>query len=164
MDGANRKWLGTYGSGLYLVSPDGTKILAHFTAAKTPLLSDNIYSLAVNSETGEVMIGTDVGLCSYQGKATRPSQKLDEQQVKVYPNPVHPDYQGNITITGLTENAEVKVMTTGGQVVAGGRSIGGSFVWDACNQNGQRVATGVYYILVVTADADSGIVAKVTII
>lgn len=164
VDGANRKWLGTYGSGLYLVSPDGTKILAHFTAAKTPLLSDNIYSLAVNSETGEVMIGTDAGLCSYQGKATRPSQKLDEQQVKVYPNPVHPDYQGNITITGLTENAEVKVMTTGGQVVAGGRSIGGSFVWDACNQNGQRVATGVYYILVVTADADSGIVAKVTII
>ena len=164
VDGANRKWIGTYGSGLYLVSPDGTSILKHFTASQTPLLSDNIYSLAANLETGEIMIGTDAGLCSYQGKATRAFEKLDEHNVNVYPNPVRPDYHGNVTITGLTQEADVKVMTVGGQVVAGGKSIGGTFVWDACNQSGQRVATGVYYILVVTSDAGSGIVAKVTVI
>ena len=164
VDGANRKWIGTYGSGLYLVSPDGTEILGHFMAEESPLLSNTINSLAINPATGEVMIGTDVGLCAYQSHVTVPASALEKSSVKVYPNPVRPEYSGNIILGGLTADADVKVVSTGGQTVAGGTSVGGTFVWDGCDLHGQRVASGVYYFMVSTARADQGIVAKVIVL
>lgn len=164
VDGANRKWLGTYGSGLYLVSPDGTEILQHFTAENSPLLSNTINSLAVNQTTGELMIGTNVGLCAYQSHVSAPSSSLNSSSVKVYPNPVRPEYSGNIILNGLTADADVKVVSAGGQAVAGGTSTGGTFVWDGCDLYGRRVASGVYYFMVSTARADQGIVAKIIVL
>jgi len=164
VDGANRKWIGTDESGLYLVSPDGTEILRHFTAEDSPLLSNRIYSIAPNPATGEVMIGTDKGLCSYMSDASAPLETLDKDQIKVYPNPVRPEYHGSVTVTGLTENADVKITTAGGQVVAAGTSAGGTFVWDVRDLRGERVATGVYFVMVATADGKKGAAARVVVI
>jgi len=163
-DGAGRKWIGTLDDGTYLVSADGTEILQHFTAENSPLLSDIVYSVAVNPETGEVMMATNRGLCSYRGDATEPAATLVKSNVKVYPNPVRPEHTGPVTITGLTLDADVVVTTTGGQAVAQGTSQGGTFVWDGRSFNGRRVASGVYYIMVSTADAKKGLVAKVVVI
>lgn len=164
IDGADRKWIGTTTNGVYLVSADGTEILQHFLAAETPLLSDAIYDIAINPTSGEVMIGTDAGLCSYMSDATPAAESLDKNAVRVYPNPVRPEYRGSVTVTGLTASADVKVVSTGGQVVAAGTSNGGTFTWDCCGRNGFRVSTGVYYIMVSTADGKSGIAAKVVVI
>lgn len=164
VDGANRKWIATLSNGLYLVSADGTEILHHFLASDSPLLSDVVYSVAVNPTTGEVFIGTDAGLCSFQSDATEPAGSLNKSNVKVYPNPVRPEYRGNVTITGLTENADVKITTTGGQVVTGGTSHGGMFTWNVRNMEGARVATGVYFVMCATENGSQGIVAKVVVI
>ncbi len=164
IDGADRKWIGTADNGLYLVSADGTEILHHFTADNSPLLSDNIYDIAVNATTGEVMIGTDVGLCSYQSDATSAAPTLDKNGVSVFPNPVRPEHSGSITVTGLTADADVVVTTTGGQAVARGTSLGGTFLWDGRNASGRKVASGVYYVMATTADGEKGIVAKIVII
>lgn len=163
-DGADWKWIGTANNGVYLVSADGTEVIHHFLADETPLLSDNIYDLAVNQTTGEVMIGTDAGLCSYMGDATAPAERLEKSAVKVYPNPVRPEFSGNVTVTGLTADADVKVTTTGGQVVAAGRSNGGTFTWDCRAASGRRVASGVYYVMVATAGGNQGIAAKIVVI
>lgn len=163
-DGAGRKWIGTLGNGLYLVSADGTEIIKHFEAASSPLLSDNVYDVAISPTTGEVFIGTDEGLCSYGGDATEPAEALTRSNVKVYPNPVRPGYTGNIIVSGLTAGADVQVTTTGGQLVAAGTSQGGTFTWDGRTSAGRRVATGVYYIMAVTSDGKTGIVAKVVVI
>lgn len=164
IDGAGRKWVGTLGSGAYLVSPDGTEILHHFTSADSPLLSDNVYDVAVNPSTGEVMFATDLGLCSYAGDATEAAPSLSKGNVRVYPNPVRPDYHGSVTVSGLTAGADIVVTTTGGQAVAQGTSLGGTFTWNCRTSSGRRVASGVYYIMVSTADAKKGVVAKVTVI
>ena len=164
VDGANRKWIGTYGAGLYLVSSDGTEILEHFTAENSPLLSNSINSLALDPTNGKLMIGTDKGLCAYQGDATPAFAQLEAQNVKVYPNPVQPDYYGDVIISGLTQDADIKITTTAGIVVASGRSIGGTFRWNAKDFNGFRVRSGVYFVLIATANAKQGIVAKVAVI
>lgn len=164
VDGANRKWIGTDESGLYLVSADGLETLQHFTAENSPLLSNCIYSIAPDEATGEVMIGTDKGLCSYMSDASAPLETLDKNQVKVYPNPVRPEYHGSVTVTGLTANADVKVTTTGGQVVAAGTSNGGTFQWDVRDLRGERVSAGVYFIMAATADGKKGVVARVVVI
>ena len=164
VDGGNRKWLGTSGGGLYLVSADGTEVLQQFRADDSPLLSDNIESLAIDETTGELMIGTDVGLCSYHTGVTPAREELSDDALKVYPNPVRPDYTGRVTISGLTEGAEVKITSTGGQLVYRGTAVGGSLLWDACNAYGKRVAPGVYYIYAAKADGSKGASAKVVVI
>lgn len=164
IDGAGRKWIGTVSNGLYLVSPDGTEILQHFEAATTPLLSDSIYSIAPNPLTGEVMIGTAQGLCSYQSEGTAPAETLQRSGVTVYPNPVRPEHDGRVTVRGLTADADVKVTDAAGNAVAGGRSVGGTYIWDGRTRSGRRAASGVYYIMISTADGKEGIAAKVVVI
>lgn len=164
IDGGGRKWLGTTTSGVYLTSPDGSEIIAHFDTSNSLILSDNVYAIAIHPVTGEVMIATDRGLCAYRGDATAPAETLEKSQVRVYPNPVRPEYRGVVTVAGLTDAADVKVMTAGGQVVAGGTSVGGSFTWDCCGPDGSRVGAGVYFFMLSTADGNKGIVAKVVVI
>ena len=164
VDGANRKWIGTSNYGLYLVSPNGQEIIEQFNTDNSPLPSNNILSIAVHPSSGEVFIGTDKGLVSYHSEATEAMETLDDDNVKVYPNPVRPGHQGNVIITGLTDAADVKIMTVGGQAVAAGTSTGGTFVWNVRNFNGEPVAAGVYYILVATSDGKEHIAAKVVVI
>ena len=164
IDAANRKWIGTASNGIYLFSADGQETLQHFTTENSPLISDNIQSIAINPETGEVMIGTYLGLMSYMSDATPPEQELDKNNVHVYPNPVRPDYNGIIAISGLTLNAEVKITTITGQLVCSGRANGGLFTWDGRNQKGKRVASGVYNIISTNAEGKKAIVNRITVI
>lgn len=164
VDGGGRKWIGTETQGLYVVSQDGLEMLHHFTAADSPLPSDYILSIAPNDVTGEVMIGTQDGLCSYQSEASAPAAALQKSNVKVYPNPVRPEYNGNVVVKGLTAEADVKVTTSGGQLVAAGKSVGGTFVWNGRTASGARASSGVYFILVSTANGNSGVAAKVVVI
>lgn len=164
IDGADRKWIGTTSSGVYLVSSDGLVTIAHFDETNSPLLSSAILSLAINDESGEVFIGTDKGLISYRGDATQPQTTLSRDNIRVFPNPVRPDYYGDITIQGLVDDCEVKIVSTAGQAIAVGRSNGGTFRWDGRNIGGERVATGVYYVMIATADGKQSIAAKLAIV
>lgn len=164
VDGANRKWIGTEGNGIYLVSADGTEILHHFTTENSPLISNTINSIAINPRTGEVMMGTNAGLVSYQSNATSPATQISDSSINIYPNPVRPDYHGSITISGLTMDADVKVVTAGGQLVAAGTSIGGSWNWNRRTFSGTYAAAGVYYVLIATEDGSTAVAGMLTII
>lgn len=164
IDGGGRKWFGTNGNGLYLVSADNNTQIHHFLSSNSSLLSDNIESLSINPTTGEVYIGTSNGLCSYMSDATQPVEKMTKETTYAYPNPVRPDYKGDITIVGLSYQADVKILTSAGALVAEGTSNGGTFVWDGNDLSGKRVASGVYFVCVATAEGDSGVVCKVAVI
>lgn len=164
IDGGNRKWIGTQTSGLYLVSHDGTEVLAHYTTANSPLLSDCIYSIAPDPHSGRIMIGTDKGLCAYLSEASAGAEKLDGDNIRVYPNPVRPEHQSYVTITGLTTGADIKITAADGRVVAAGTATGGSYRWDLCGLDGQRVPTGVYFVMAATADGKKGAAARIVVI
>ena len=164
IDGANRKWIGTHTDGLYLISADGTEMLHHFTTSDSPLISNTIQCVAVHPTTGVVMIGTDMGLCSYTADATEAAEDMDADDVLVYPNPVKPDYNGTIAVRGLSMDAEVKILSSTGQLVWSGVSAGGTFTWDGRTQKGRRVASGVYHIVANNAEGKKAIVARIIII
>lgn len=164
IDGGGRKWFGTDDSGVFLISADNMTQLQHFTAENSGLLSDVIESVAIDGTTGEVFFGTDKGLCSYMSDASQTSEKMDKDNVYAYPNPVRPDYTGLITVTGLTLNADVKIVTVNGTLVAEGRSNGGMFTWDGCDKSGRRVASGVYMVQTATSDGKKGTVCKIAIV
>ena len=164
IDGGNRKWFGTANNGIYLIDSDNMTEIQHFTASNSNLLSDNIESIAINEETGEVFIGTNKGLCSYMSDAIEPVEEMNKDVTYAYPNPVRPDYTGPITIVGLTMDADIKITTSNGVLVAQGRSNGGTFVWDGTDTNGKRVASGVYMVQTATAEGKKGTVCKIAIV
>lgn len=164
IDGGNRKWMGTSGNGVYLLSSDGIEMIEHFTTENSPLISDNIESIAIDGSTGEVFFGTDAGLVSYLGTATDPAGSLSDDNIKVYPNPVRPEYTGRISITGLMRDTDVKIVSASGYLVNSGTSVGGEYTWDGKNKGGKRVASGVYYVLAADAEGNSGAVAKILVI
>jgi ligand-binding sensor domain-containing protein len=55
VDGANNKWIGTADSGLFFVSPNGQETKYHFTINNSPLPSNVINDIDINSSTGEVL-------------------------------------------------------------------------------------------------------------
>lgn len=164
IDGGNRKWFGTNGNGVYLISEDNMEQIHHFTTENSPLLSNNIMSVAINNDTGEIFFGTDKGLCSYMNDATTPNESMDKDNVYAYPNPVEPGYSGLITVTGLSHNADVKIVTVNGTLVAEGRSSGGTFTWDGNDLKGKCVASGIYMVQTATADGSKGTVCKIAVV
>lgn len=164
IDGGGRKWFGTNGNGVYLISADNMKQVQHFLSDNSKLISNNIESIAINDKTGEVFIGTDKGLCSYMSDATKTSDNPGGEETYAYPNPVRPNYTGLITVVGLAFNSDVKIVTTNGVLVAKGTSNGGTFTWDGNDLNGKRVASGVYMVQTSDQEGNNGTVCKIAIV
>jgi len=150
IDGANRKWLGTSNSGIYLVSENGEEEILHFTTENSPLLSNNITDISINQLTGEVFFGTSEGLVSYMGEAI--GGKKTFADVYVYPNPVRETYNGTIAIKGLPANAEVRITDLVGQIMYQTQAFGGQAVWDGRDYTGRKAKTGVYLVFSINED------------
>lgn len=145
VDHAGRKLVGTNGSGLFLVSANGDEVIANYTPENSLLSTATITSLFPYPDSNIVYVGTLDGLFMLASGAS--PARADFSDVYAYPNPVTPDYTGWITITGLMENSLVKIMDSGMHLVATLTSDGGMAVWDGCNLSGDRVRSGVYYVL-----------------
>jgi sugar lactone lactonase YvrE len=162
VDGANNKWIATADSGLFLVSPNGKETKYHFTINNSPLPSNVINDVGINSVSGEVFIATAKGLVSFKGVSTAANDDLSNAYV--YPNPVRPEYQGTVKITGLLDRANVKITDIGGNLVYETTSEGGTIEWDTTAFGKYKVASGVYMIFISAQDGVETKVKKVMII
>jgi len=162
VDGGNQKWCGTRGNGLFLISDDGEQELEHFTTENSPIISNNINSLAFDGTTGMLYIGTDMGIVSYRTKSNTSNSKF--RKVYAYPNPVRENYTGDIFITGLVYNTNVKITTTSGRLVYETTSEGGQAVWNGKDLAGNRVHTGVYLAFCSSPDGNQSAVTKILFI
>jgi hypothetical protein len=161
IDGGNRKWIGTR-NGLWLFNADATTLIHHFTSQNSPLLSGNILDIAIQPSTGEVFVATDKGIVSYRGTATQ--GEAAHSNVKVFPNPVRPDFTGLVGISGLVNNALVKITDISGRLVYETRAQGSTAVWDVKDYTGRRAATGVYLIFSADAEGNETLVTKMAVI
>jgi len=162
IDGANRKWIGTESSGVYLMSENGQQTIQHFTATNSPLLSNEILSIAINPNSGEVFFGTSQGIVSYQSDASNAGSTFGN--VYAYPNPVRQNYTGMITITGLVANTQVKITDITGHLVCQTVSNGSLATWDGKDAHGKRVSTGVYLAICANADGSQSTITKILVI
>jgi hypothetical protein len=162
VDGANRKWFGTERAGVFLLSADGTEQIYHFTEDNSPLFSNNITSIAINDDTGEVFFGTAKGLISYKSDATKGDSTNTD--VYAYPNPVRPGYNGPIAIKGLVKDASVKITDITGTVIYETRAEGGQAIWDGHNFDGRQARTGVYLVFISNDDGSTTMVTKILFI
>jgi streptogramin lyase len=162
VDGANRKWLGTSSSGAYLLSADGTQKLVNYTEENSPMLANSIQSIAIDGKTGEIWFGTDKGVISFRGNATTGADKFTN--VYTFPNPVRESFTGNVTITGLMRNTQIRITDISGNLVYETVSDGGQASWDLKTFNRRRVSTGVYLVFCASEDGSDSFVTKMLVI
>ena len=144
VDGANRKWFGA-DNGIFVQSPDGREQVAYLSVDNSPLFDNTINDIVIHPVTGEIYIGTNKGLQSLRGTATE-GGTINSNQVKVFPNPVRPDYDGLIAINGLARDADIKITDVNGQLVYQTKAEGGQAIWDGRDYNGRKAASGVYLV------------------
>lgn len=162
VDGANQKWVAIADAGVFLVGASHKHIVYHFTKDNSPLPSNTINDIAIDPISGEVFFATDLGVVSFMADT---SEGQDTNSAfYAYPNPVRPEYLGEVRIVGLMDRSVVKITDIEGNLVFEATSNGGTVVWDTHAFNGKRVASGVYLIMVSSADQGSTKVKKLMII
>ena len=160
VDGANRKWIGT-NNGAWLISKDGAEVIQHFTTENSPLPNNTVLSIGVEPTDGDVFFFTENEIISYKGDATESA--ATQHKIKIYPNPVAPNYNGSILIKNLVNNALVKITDLNGQLMMQTRALGGQAIWNGRDQYQHKVASGIYLIFVRDDAGNEKAVGKIMI-
>jgi len=145
-----------------MLSADGSKKLANYTEENSPLYSNTIASLALDDKTGEVWFGTAKGVISVRGDATMGGEEF--KNVYAFPNPVRSEFNGNVTITGLMRDSNIKITDVSGNLVFETVSDGGQASWNLKTYNGDRVSTGVYLVFCSSSDGTATFVTKILVV
>ena len=163
VDGSNNKWISIADAGVFYISPNGQEEYFHFDTTNSPLPSDNIHTISMNESTGEVFFATNKGIVSFTS-VTSAVGKEDLEEVFVYPNPVRPEFQGEVKVSGLMEGAVVKITDTAGYLVYETTSTSGTVTWNTTNFSGNRVPSGVYIVFISSSDGVETTSRKLTIV
>jgi len=163
VDPLNQKWVGT-NQGLFLLSSDGTQLLATLNSRNSPLLSDNIISVAVDEKTGRVYAGSDEGLTSFDTPAILPVESFNG--LNIFPSPyILKDGSQLVTIDGLIRDTDIKVVTISGKLIKEFSSPGGrTAFWDGRDEEGNLVASGVYIVIAFDKEGNNVETGKIAVI
>lgn len=163
VDPLNRKWIGT-NQGLLLVSPDGSVLITYFDSKNSPLLSDQIRSLAVDDKNGRIFVGMDGGMSVFSTYALEPEPSLDN--LSLYPSPyIAGDHSKVLTIDGLIKDSELKIITTSGKLVRTIVTPGGRVAkWDGKDEDGNFVNSGIYIIVAYDKEGNNVASKKIAVV
>jgi ligand-binding sensor domain-containing protein len=163
VDALNQKWIGT-NEGLLLVNSDGSSLLATYNTTNSPLLSNQITSLAIDQNSGTVYAGSNSGITSFKTDAERPLESFNE--LFIYPNPFKINNTNNqLTIEGLVKDSNIKILTISGRLVRQFISPGGRVAyWDGRDDSGRLVASGIYLIVAYDTEGNNVTTGKVAVL
>lgn len=163
VDTANRKWISVDGGGVYYLDAYGENTLLHFTKENSPLPDNSVTDIQIDDKTGKVYFVTLNGIVVYQSDIADVSNNFGD--VMVYPNPVvKKRNHDKVTIKGLAAKANIRIVDTAGNLVHQAVALGGVHEWNLMNTKGQRVASGIYFVLMTNKDATDTATAKIAIV
>ena len=172
VDGADNKWFGTDSGGVLCTNPSGQTTIAIFSKKNSPLPSNRILKISADKEAGKVYFATDKGIVAYNSNVVPFGDVLEA--VYAYPNPALKNHE-TVTIDGrngthLPKGTNVKILDVAGNlvhetnVIEGQELQGGKVVWNKRNLEGNKVASGIYIVLLSNDDASETAVTKIAII
>lgn len=162
VDGVNRKWIGTESSGVYCFSSDGQTQIYHFAVDNSPIYSNVIRDIVVDETTGDVFIATENGIQAFRTTIIKGYE--DFTNVHAFPNPIKPGYSGKVYVTGLIDEATVKITDIAGNLVWETKSEGGQIEWNLQTFSGTKVASGVYIIYCASSTGDKSATTKLLVV
>lgn len=164
-DAAGRKWFATGGAGVVVTDASATLIVDRFTKDNSPLPSDDVFGIGLDRSDNSILLSTGEGIARFEPSASGADSGLSN--VRVYPNPVRPDFYGMVVIEGLPAGALVKIVDAQGNIVKELRNrMGDRLEWDQTDMSGHRVPAGAYRVLSSTSASDpaAGSVARILVV
>jgi ligand-binding sensor domain-containing protein len=160
IDGANRKWIGT-NNGAWLLSEDGLEIIEHFTTVNSPLPSDTLLQIIISPMSGEVFFNTTQQMVSYRGTATE--GKNVQKDIKIFPNPIPPNFNGLVAIKELVAQAIVKITDITGKLIYETTALGGQAIWNARDLQGNKIDPGIYLVFIRDTSGNEKGIGKIVV-
>jgi ligand-binding sensor domain-containing protein len=134
----------------------------------SPLVNELCQSLAIHPEEPILYVGTDAGLSVFDYPEPPPTpQPLD--QAYLFPNPVYERMgHSELFIENVSGPVVVEVYNVEGELVhstpSGEVRVAGERVWDLTDQGGFLVASGVYFVRIVSTAGGGAVVKPVSLI
>lgn len=141
VDRFNNKWIGTRG-GLSVLSGNGEWI--HFNKENSPLVDNNIASIACDDSTGEIYVGTyDQGISVLRHSI---AQNNPAARVHVFPNPFVIGDHASLNFSSMPPQSGIKIFSVSGQLIRTIEVTSATqmVLWDGKDRNGRYVSSGVY--------------------
>jgi ligand-binding sensor domain-containing protein len=161
IDGGGRKWFGT-SEGAWLFNGEISEQIHYFNEENSPLLDNMVEDMILIQATGEIFFATPEGLISFRTNASTPARPLND--VRVFPNPVTPDFRGTVGITGIAADANVKITDVAGNLIFQTNANGSTASWNLLDNRGERVTSGVYLVFTAKEDGTEALVGKIAIV
>jgi hypothetical protein len=134
LDGLGNLWVASdHGVDVLSFQDSSITRLAHIDTSNG-LLSNNVYQIAVNKETGLAAIATDLGLNLYQSPFKVQPETIDRNLVNPFPNPfrklVHSSRK--VAFPGIRSTSELFIYASDGALInhqTGKDVVGDQFLW-----------------------------------
>lgn len=159
VDALNYKWIAT-NVGVFVLNEDGTEVLTTISTSNSPILDNNVRSIAIDDNTGRVYLGTSSGLFSARTQSIRPSEEFS---LTVYPQPFRPTTDGEVVIDGLAPDADVRIVTASGELLTAMQVRGRQVLWNGRDTQNRLVPPGVYVIQTSSAATGSSASGKIVV-
>ncbi|MCJ7801287.1 MAG: hypothetical protein MUP82_02895, partial [Candidatus Marinimicrobia bacterium] len=137
--------------------PDNNEniIVESINTDNCPLLSNNVTDIVFDDNNGMAYISTNRGINSF--RIPFATAKKNYSELKIFPSPYHIPSDKPLIIDNLMDKSSLKVTSITGEVL---RSLdsqelginGYQIQWDGKDENGKWVGSGVYLLVVYTAD------------
>jgi len=144
-------------------------LIASYSTENTPLPTNEIKSIAIDSKTGRIYVGTDLGLVSFDTPSIEPKESYSE--LLLYPNPFILDSKGiQLNIKNLIRDSEIKILTLTGKLVKyleaeTEASPGGDIAfWDGTDTEGNFVSSGIYIVVAFDKEGNNLVTGKIAVI
>ncbi|MBU3698392.1 MAG: hypothetical protein FGM33_00050 [Candidatus Kapabacteria bacterium] len=156
VDALNYKWIAST-SGVFVLDPTGTQVVASVTSSTSPLLSDNVRCITVDETSGRAYFGTSSGCSVARTSSMRP---LPDFALQCYPQPFSVSGDRQMVIDGLAPDSDVKIMSVSGAMVAALQLRGRQAIWDGTDVGGNPAPPGIYIVSASSASAGTAAVTK----
>ncbi len=144
-----------------MLNSDGSEVLQVFTKKNSLLATDEITSVIGNPNTGDIYVGTQLGLYKF---TTTTIQARPDYSINCYPQPFKTANDENLVIDGLAQNSEIVITNIAGELVKRISTNSRKVLWDGRDERGEVVATGIYLIYAQSTSNSESAVQKVAII
>jgi len=129
----------------------GTGTIDIFTTLNSGLSENNITALVINRKTNDLWVGTSEGVSVF--KSTIGSPTSDAEEVLAFPNPFIIRNQADLLFFNYSGEATIRIYTVNGELV---KTSDINIPWDGKNEDGHRVAAGVYLFLMSAENGSTG--------
>lgn len=160
VDALNNIWVAT-NEGVFVLDPDETFPIGNFNTGNSPIISDDIISLATDVKTGKIFFGSRSGLSVATSFSILPEK---DYSIQCYPQPFYPEVHEYLTIEGLARDSHIKILTVNGEHIRTINTNSRKVNWDGRDDLGNPVASGIYLLIVNSRSSEAGTVTKFTVL